>query len=120
MVFEASDAARSAQPSAEVEAQVFRIVQEALTNVRKHAAARRVTVRVDVVGDSLSIDIADDGRGFDSSSSPAGDWPHYGLVAMRERAAAMAGTIDWSSRPGEGTRLRVTAPIGAGLPAGVA
>jgi signal transduction histidine kinase len=39
---------------------------------------------------------------------------------MRERAAAIAGTIDWSSRPGEGTRLRVTAPIGAGLPAGVA
>jgi signal transduction histidine kinase len=120
VVFEATDAARSARPSPEVQAQVFRIVQEALTNVRKHAAARRVTVLVDVVGDSLSVEIADDGRGFDGSSSPAGDWPHYGLVAMRERAAAMAGTIDWSSRPGQGTRLLVTAPIEAGLPAGVA
>lgn len=120
VVFEASDAARSALPSAEVEAQVFRIVQEALTNVRKHAAARRVTVQVDVVDNNLSIDIADDGRGFDGSSSLAGDWPHYGLIAMRERAATIGGTIDWSSRPGEGTRLRITVPIGAGMPAGVA
>jgi len=120
VAFEASEQARSAVPSAEVEAHVFRIVQEALTNVRKHAAARRVTVTVDVAGNDLIIDIADDGRGFDGSSSLASDWPHYGLIAMRERAAAIAGTIDWSSRPGEGTRLHVTAPIGAGLPAGVA
>jgi signal transduction histidine kinase len=120
VAFEASDEARSALPSAEVEAQVFRIVQEALTNVRKHAAARRVTLTVDVVDNNLSIDIADDGRGFDGSSTSTSDWPHYGLIAMRERAASIAGTIDWSSRPGEGTRLRVTAPIGAGLPAGVA
>jgi signal transduction histidine kinase len=120
VAFEASDEARSALPSAEVEAQVFRIVQEALTNVRKHAAARRVTLTVDVVDNNLSIDIADDGRGFDGSSTLTSDWPHYGLIAMRERAASIAGTIDWSSRPGEGTRLRVTAAIGAGLPAGVA
>ncbi len=120
VVFEASDAARAVRASDEVEAQLFRIVQEALTNVRKHAAARRVAVVVDIAGDSLLVDVADDGRGFDGSQSGAGDWPRYGLITMRERAAAVGGTIDWSSRPGEGTRLRVTAPIAAREPAGAA
>jgi signal transduction histidine kinase len=119
VVFEASDAARSARASAEVEAEIFRIVQEALTNVRKHAAARRVTVRVDVADGRLLVDVADDGRGFDGSVE-AGDWPHYGLITMRERAEAVAGTIDWSSRPGGGTRIRVTAPIGANQQVGAA
>lgn len=113
---EASDDARAVRASAEVEAQVFRIVQEALTNVRKHAAARRVTIRIDVGGDSLLVDVADDGRGFDGSTTAEGDWPRYGLIAMRERAAAVAGTIDWTSRPGAGTHLRVTAPLGPTVP----
>jgi signal transduction histidine kinase len=119
VVFEVSDAARSARPSAEVEAQIFRIVQEALTNIRKHAAARRVTVQLDVADGRLVVDVADDGRGFDGTS-PSADWPHYGLITMRERAEAVAGTIAWSSRPGEGTRLRVTAPIEVGEPVGSA
>ena len=119
VVFEASDAARSARASAEVEAQIFRIVQEALTNVRKHAAALRVTIRMDVADGRLLVDVTDDGRGFDGSFG-AGDWPQYGLITMRERAEAVSGTIDWSSRPGEGTHIRVTAPIGAGQPVGPA
>lgn len=118
VVFDATEAARAARPSSEVEAQAFRIVQEALTNVRKHAAARRVTVHVDVQAGHLVVDVADDGRGMAASSGGAGDWPHYGLIAMRERAAAVSGTLDWSSHPGEGTRLRLTAPVAAEQPAG--
>jgi signal transduction histidine kinase len=119
VVFEASEAARTARATAEVEGQIFRIVQEALTNVRKHAAARRVTVRVDVADGRLLVDVADDGRGFDGSSE-AGDWPQYGLITMRERAEAVAGTIDWSSQPGVGTRIRVSAPIGVAQQVGAA
>lgn len=93
------------------EAQGARLVQEALTNVRKHAAARRVVVDVRREDGTLAIEVRDDGLGFDPATPPGSDWPRYGLATMRERAASVAGQVDIVSRPGAGTRVRLRLPI---------
>jgi signal transduction histidine kinase len=112
---ETSTDGRVEEPSAEVVANVLRIVQEALTNVRKHAAAQRVVIRLDRRADGLEVVVEDDGRGFDPDA-PAGpsDWPHFGQQTIRQRAAAIGGTATWDSTPGAGTRLRVVVPAAAG------
>ncbi|MCE1177849.1 MAG: sensor histidine kinase [Micrococcales bacterium] len=92
-------------PTCEVE--VIRVVQEALTNVRKHAGAAAATVRLTETPMSLSIVVEDDGRGFDPRVA-AGDG--YGLFAMRERVAQSGGTLVVDSRPGAGTRVTVRIP----------
>jgi len=107
---EASRAARELQLAPDVEAQVFRIVQEGLTNVRKHASARRVEIRVAVDDDGLVVSLADDGRGFEAASAGAADWPHYGLQAMRERAASIGGSIDWTAGRDAGAIVRLVVP----------
>ncbi|HVU78612.1 MAG TPA: sensor histidine kinase [Gaiellaceae bacterium] len=83
----------------------YRIVQEALTNTVKHAEARsaRVVVRRD--GDELTVVVADDGRGF---AAPGGG---FGLVGMRERAAAFGGTVETSGIDGEGYTVRARLPL---------
>lgn len=88
---------------------VFRIVQEAVNNVIRHANARQARVRVDRAGAVVEIVVADDGRGFDVSS-PAVE-AGFGLMGIRERAQALGGTIDLQSTPGGGTVLRVTLPV---------
>jgi signal transduction histidine kinase len=109
---------------AEVEAQAFRIVQEALTNVRKHAEAQRVTVDVELAGDLLTISVTDDGRGIPPTDhSPSGApalWPHYGLTAMRERAGAIGAKIVVESAVGQGTTVRVLVPMTRPMVAGPA
>jgi signal transduction histidine kinase len=103
----------------EVEAQAFRIVQEALTNVRKHAAAQRVAVNMELSHDSLLISVIDDGSGIEPGSDPASPapavWPHYGLTAMRERASAIGAQITVESQPGTGTTVRLAVPIAGPL-----
>ena len=116
VVVEATPAARAAALSPEAEAQVFRIIQESLTNVRKHADAHRATLTLDVDDSALVIRIADDGRGFVAASPPGAAslpaaWPHYGLEAMRERASSIGGMIDWSSTPAVGAVVRLTVPV---------
>lgn len=91
--------------------QVLAIVGEALTNVRKHAGAGRVAIRLRLEGATLSVGVSDDGRGFDPAADPAGDWPQYGRQAMTERAAAIGGSVDWSSAPGHGTTVRLRVPL---------
>jgi len=116
VVVEADDAARAMRLSPTVEAQTFRIVQEALTNVRKHAAARRAAVVVERSADELRVRVEDDGQGLQGDPEAiAGGWPHFGLQSMRERAAALGGTIELSSRPGHGTRLEFRLPLAAAL-----
>jgi signal transduction histidine kinase len=89
----------------------MRIVQEALTNVRKHAVARRVVIRLANEDGGLSITIEDDGRGFDPLAEPSpSDWPHFGRETIRQRASAIGATAAWDSAPGRGTRLRVVVP----------
>ncbi len=99
-------------PSAEI--QVMRIVQEAMSNVRKHAAAGVVTVGFETVGDTLHVAVTDDGRGFDPEQLPLRGWPRFGLQTMRERAEAIGGRFRVESRPGLGTSVMVNMPIMTG------
>ncbi len=92
------------QPPEDVRIAVFRIAQEALNNIAKHARAEHVTVAYDARPGSLSLSIADDGRGFDPTHVDA---DHLGLEIMRERARAAGLDLDIVSRPSEGTRVLV-------------
>lgn len=92
--------------------QVFRLVQEALTNVRKHAAAREATVTLASNDqEQLTIVIADDGRGFTPGSPPNGKARPLGLTSMRERVEALGGSLRVESQPGSGTQIVATIPI---------
>jgi len=95
-----------------VEAQVIRIVQEALTNVRKHAAARSVTVRFTRTGREVSVTITDDGRGFDVAAVEAAKSMHFGLLTMRERAESIGGVLTVRSGVGQGTTVELRIPGG--------
>lgn len=98
---------------AEIEAVAFRVVQEALTNVAKHAAASRVEVSIGAADDGLQLIIRDDGRGFDPGE--AIDMPgHVGLRQMRERLAALRGQLTILSRAGDGVELRAWIPLPTG------
>jgi signal transduction histidine kinase len=84
----------------------YRITQEALTNVARHAGAGRVRVRLWVDGDRLSLNVTDDGRGFDVSGLADGEG--LGLAGMRERAALTGGRLDITSdRSGTRVTLQV-------------
>jgi signal transduction histidine kinase len=87
----------------DVQLAVYRMVQEALNNVVKHAAARNVTVELSLTTAGVDLSIVDDGRGFDPKDVPAG---HFGIRIMRERADSIGATLTVSSQPGAGTRLR--------------
>jgi signal transduction histidine kinase len=98
-------------PTARV--QLLRIVQEALTNVRKHAAAAHVTVSLDLEGSQARLCIADDGRGFHLSRLLSPDFSRFGLRTMRERAQAVGGLFRIEALPGQGTRINVHLPLRA-------
>lgn len=91
----------------------FRVLQEAVLNVRKHASARTLEIELRASGDRLALWIRDDGRGFDPTAVARG---HYGLLYMRERAEACGGTLRIRSRPGGGTELCVEVPFEARPP----
>ncbi len=99
------------RPAPEVETALYRVAQEALTNVVRHAGARHAWVRLDTEGKGLRLRVEDDGSGFDpaavASRRPVG--AHLGLIGMRERVAQIGGTLAIGPRPGGGTRLEVTA-----------
>jgi signal transduction histidine kinase len=96
-------------PTARV--QLLRIVQEALTNARKHAAARTVTVSLGLENGQASLCVADDGRGFHLSRLLSPDFSRFGLRTMRERAQAVGGVFRIESLPGQGTRIHVHLPL---------
>ncbi len=94
--------------SAAKEVGLFRILQEALTNVIRHAQAHTVELTLCVEGQDLCLSISDDGRGF----IPVTDRPtSFGLVGMRERVLMLGGTLTLQSQPGEGTLLSVRVPL---------
>ncbi|HLF27626.1 MAG TPA: sensor histidine kinase [Anaerolineae bacterium] len=92
---------------ADTELQLLRIVQEALTNVRKHASATRATVAVQRCHGALELTVCDDGVGFEPGQSRAGSRPHFGLSSMRERAEAIGAEFSLDSNPGGGTRVTI-------------
>lgn len=94
-----------------VSVQMLRIVQEALTNARKHAEARTVRVIFSVGDGHLQVTIQDDGTGFDPALAGAGEGRHFGLQSMRERAQEAGGTVEIASAPGKGTRVIVAVPL---------
>lgn len=93
-----------------VQLQVFRIVQEALANVRKHAGASRVRVGVNQVAGMLTVSVVDDGKGFEEDSLMKSEG-RYGLAIMRERAESVGGVFELESQPGIGTKISVAVPL---------
>lgn len=106
---EGEDATRKVRASTAFH--VMRIVQEALSNVRKHAAATTAIVTIGADEDELRVEIADDGVGFDRDDPASTAWPHFGLETMRERAEAIGGTFSVDSRPAVGTTVSVRVPL---------
>ncbi len=103
------DVLRGLPPLAEL--QLLRIVQEALANVRKHARATHVTVRLSRSPRDVCVAIEDDGVGFDPRALERADYPRFGLATMRERAEAVGGQFAVRSEPGRGTTVTVTVPV---------
>jgi len=93
-----------------VEVQLLRIIQEALTNARKHSGARRVWVRFERDAHSDLIIVEDDGRGFDPAEATRGAGLHFGLQTMVERAQSVGGVLRIQSEPGAGTLVIVELP----------
>ena len=100
-----------------IEAAVYRIVEEALTNVMRHASARSVRISLKQAGDTLSVVITDDGDGFEPARRALTPGSGMGLLCMEERARLLDGTVSIESAPGQGTVVRATLPA---LPPGSA
>jgi signal transduction histidine kinase len=96
-----------------VQLTVYRILQEGLNNVAKHARARRVVMEVARTRERVTVNIADDGVGMDTGAATQG----LGLIGMRERVAALAGQLEVISDPGDGFDLRVRIPVAVPEPA---
>ena len=109
----ADDAEVEGRLPLEVETALFRVVQEAITNIARHARAESVLIQADVTGGCLVIEIEDDGEGFDLASlpPPGARQRGLGLLGMRERVELIGGSITIDSAPGQGTRLVVTVPL---------
>lgn len=100
---------RDGRLAAAIESTAFFTVCEALANTLKHGGAQRATISMVLAGDRLRIEVVDDGRGFD----PAVVRGATGLVGLRDRIAAVGGTLEVDSAPGTGTRLTAVVPAGA-------
>lgn len=104
---EIGEAAEGEETSRDEERIVYRLVQEALTNVTKHAQATHVEVTATEGEGEIQISISDDGKGFDTAADTAG----RGLTGMRERIELFGGTIEVTSKPGDGTEIAATVPL---------
>jgi PAS domain S-box-containing protein len=93
-----------------VQAQLLRIIQEALANARKHAKAQAVQVSVQLPPDHAQVTILDDGVGFDPALLTGADGQKYGLGFMRERAQEVGGSVEIHSAPGAGTQVLICVP----------
>ncbi|HET7077679.1 MAG TPA: GAF domain-containing protein [Chloroflexia bacterium] len=103
-----TDLGREPDVPLEVKEAVYRIGQESLHNTVKHAHAANVTLRLAADPEGLTLDVTDDGIGFD----PHGSFPgHLGLRSMHERAVRLGGRLTFESAPGQGTRIRAVIPV---------
>jgi signal transduction histidine kinase len=110
----------TAEPPVEVAVALYRIAQEALTNVRKHGRASRVEVSLAEEGGALRLRVVDDGKGFDVAAvtekpTPGGEGRtrHFGLRSMSERARLVGGQLTVRSVPGQGTVVEARVPVSA-------
>ncbi len=94
-----------------VSAQLLRIIQEALTNVRKHAHTREVRISLCVHDGQAQVIVRDDGAGFDPALTPSMNGPKFGLQFMKERAAEVGGSVKIHSAPGGGTQVIISVPL---------
>jgi signal transduction histidine kinase len=108
------DVASYQRQSVEEEKALYRIAQEALNNVVKHAQTRRAELVLSSDGHMIGMTIQDEGRGFEPAPAVNGRSSGFGLGNMRERAVALGGVCDIHSVPGKGTRIAVTLPVSAG------
>lgn len=103
----------------EMETALFRICQETMSNVARHAKATAVLVQVGVEGDEIRIEIEDDGRGFDLAEAARREARRpWGLMGIRERAEILGGTARIDSAPGQGTRVLVRIPLASAASGG--
>lgn len=96
-----------ARLSPEIESTLYRVTQEALTNVAKHAGAESVIVRLAESGTQVELEVVDNGRGFDPDAQTEG----FGLIGMRERITTLGGSLEVSSSPDSGTRVGAKLPV---------
>ncbi len=104
------DDEKAARFSPEVDIQLLRIIQEALSNVRKHAQGSKAWVGFEQKGNNVCITVRDDGRGFDPAEVTGEGRRYFGLQIMRERAESVGGHLELDSRPGHGTRVVILMP----------
>jgi len=97
--------------SPSVELQLLRVLQEALSNARKHSGASEVLVKIHQEQDHLMASVEDDGSGFDPSNRPRQAFPRFGMAIMRERAESIGGSLEVETSPGGGTRVKIQVPI---------
>jgi two-component system, NarL family, sensor histidine kinase UhpB len=99
--------------SGEVAIACFRIVQEALTNVVRHARAKHAWIELSQSDRLLELEVRDDGEGFDvpRTLERAASGGNLGLIGMRERVQILGGRLEINSQPGQGTRIRVQLPL---------
>ena len=100
----------------DTEREILRVAQEAIHNVKKHAGAKHLFVQLEYGPGEIALEVRDDGQGFAAGEPPAPG--HYGLTGMRERAAAIGGTLEVTSDPGGGTTVRLEAPAVRETPGG--
>jgi signal transduction histidine kinase len=92
----------------EIETTLYRVVQEAMANVVRHARATRIDVLLDHRGEQVAVMVEDNGVGFDREAPLGAE--HFGLLGMKERAEALGGTLTLESGPGAGTTVVVEVP----------
>jgi signal transduction histidine kinase len=99
--------------SPELETTLFRVAQEAMSNIARHAGAENVSLALEILDDFVAVEIEDDGQGFDVEATFARrkEGSAFGLMGMRERVDLLGGTLVVESRPGEGTRVGVRVPL---------
>ncbi len=91
-----------------IEVSVYRVAQEALANVQQHAQATQASLTLTLTPEAVTLEVVDDGQGFDVAAVPEG---RFGLVGLRERVKLMNGRLRLDSSPGKGTRLRIHIPL---------
>ena len=100
--------------SSDVQRQLVRIVEEAVTNAVRHAGGTEIHVQLTYDRGSVALDISDDGVGFNPAERSGSPTAHFGLMGMRERCEEIGGTFRLTSSPGGGTQVRAVVPVAGG------